>query len=104
MPTIDEGANGKTIELAVGDQLEIHLAENPTTGFRWHLTTDGAPACERTADSFTASGTRPGAGGIHAWHFRAARQGQGRIEFGHGRSWRRDADPGRSFAVTVKVS
>src|SRR5262249_29756832 len=30
----DEGCNGQTIDLAVGQTIEIRLSENPTTGFR----------------------------------------------------------------------
>ncbi|MBX6321952.1 MAG: protease inhibitor I42 family protein, partial [Rhodospirillaceae bacterium] len=73
MLTIDEGLDGRVVTLPAGGRFEIRLAENPTTGFRWMLLADGAPGCEPAGDGFTASGTRPGQGGIHVWRFRAAR-------------------------------
>jgi inhibitor of cysteine peptidase len=104
MLTIDESFDGKTIPLAVGDQLEVRLKENPTTGSRWRIAADGAPACEREGDSFVAAGTRPGQEGVHVWRLRAARPGRARIELAYGRSWESGGAPARSFAVTVEVS
>ncbi len=35
MLTITEDANGKEVELAVGDSFELQLPENRTTGYKW---------------------------------------------------------------------
>jgi inhibitor of cysteine peptidase len=103
MTSIDESFDGKTVALAPGEDLELRLAENPTTGARWRMSADGAPAIEHKGDSFTPGGTQPGKGGVHAWRFRAAQPGRGRIELAHGRSWDPGAAPGRTFSVTVEV-
>jgi predicted secreted protein len=34
---VDERANGFTVQLRVGDDLELRLDENPTTAFRLNL-------------------------------------------------------------------
>ena len=44
--TLDEHADGRTVDLRVGQELEIRLTENPTTGFRWQIESSGGPAGE----------------------------------------------------------
>ncbi len=35
MIVVDQSASGQTLDLPVGQVIELRLAENPTTGFRW---------------------------------------------------------------------
>ena len=97
----DESQNGGKIDLAVGDTLELRLPENPTTGFRWSLRSDGGPSCTMIQDDFTPPGTRPGQGGVHTWRFRALRAGQGVIDLVCQRHWEQTA--GREFKLQVEV-
>lgn len=83
----DEHADGSTVDLAVGELLELQLAENPTTGFRWHLLTDGRPVCERVDDRFAAPSGPPGHGGTHVWQFRVGQPGTAPISLAYRRSW-----------------
>jgi inhibitor of cysteine peptidase len=104
MLRVDEHRNGRTVKLAVGELLEIVLAENPTTGFRWHLTEAGAPQCVLKHDAYEPEGEGvPGKGGVHRWKFEAAEPGAGRIELVYRRSWEQDASPGRAFRLQVEV-
>lgn len=104
MQRVDEHRNGQTVKLAAGEFLEIVLAENPTTGYRWHLAGAGAPQCVLKQDAFEPGDEGvPGKGGIHRWQFQAAEPGAGRIELLYRRSWERDASPGRTFRLQVEV-
>jgi Predicted secreted protein len=34
---LTEANNGESIEVHPGDEIILHLPENPTTGYRWHI-------------------------------------------------------------------
>jgi inhibitor of cysteine peptidase len=101
MLQVDERQNGRRVELAVGEELEVVLPENPTTGFRWRLQEDGAPACALIEDRPGNAPGPPGRAVSHAWLFRAARQGDVQIELALGRQW--EPRPARSFHLDVHV-
>lgn len=101
MKQLDEGADGREIELAAGEEFELTLAENPTTGFRWRLEADGSPACALVGDEFRApSEARPGQGGRHAWRFRTDRAGESRVELSYARA---AGEAARAFTLRVRV-
>jgi hypothetical protein len=72
MQAISESFDGKTVDLSVGQVIELRLKENPTTGFRWQLRRDGTPACRITEDFIEPATTErapvPGRGSTHVWH------------------------------------
>ena len=99
---LDESANGRTVDASPGDTVTIGLAETPTTGFRWHLVSDGAPTCELVSDVFeTPRDGAPGRPGRHSWMFRVARRGEAAIELAARRPWEQAADAGTRFRVVV---
>jgi inhibitor of cysteine peptidase len=100
---VDETFNGRTIDVTVGQTVEVHLSENPTTGFRWQLTSDGGPACVMTGDQFIAPTGPPGKGGDHTWTFKVVRPGECDIELGYRRRWEGSAAASKTFKIHVKV-
>ena len=102
MLVIDESFDGKQLEMKPGEELEVHLPENPTTGFRWHVTSDGDGVVDLVDDQFSVQGTRPGAGGNGGGGFGALRPGSARIALASRRSWE-TAAPARTFAFDLKV-
>jgi inhibitor of cysteine peptidase len=103
MLQIAEDDNGHTVKLAVGDELELSLSENPTTGYQWELTAKAEPVCKLVKDDFEAPTRTPGSGGVHRWQFRAVQPGIGKIALQYRRSWEEGAAPARSYQVTVHV-
>ena len=100
----DESFDGRTVELAANEFLEIVLAENPTTGFRWQFVEAGSPACILTEETYDPKGKGvPGQGGVHRWKFRAATPGVCKIQLAYRRAWEPEASPGRSFRLQVEV-
>lgn len=99
---IDDSFDGQEVMMPVGQQFEVCLRENPTTGFRWHLTCSGAPVCEQISDSHEAKPGPPGQGGIQCWQFRTAQPGLGYVELSYYRSWE-PTKGARTFAVRVRV-
>jgi len=100
---IDAAADGGTIDLAVGSTLRLSLLENPSTGFRWRVAADGAPALRVEAEDYLPSGAMPGAPGLHRWEFRAIQPGEARLRLDHARAWE-TVPPVETFALTIRVT
>ncbi len=103
MIVVDQNHSGQTIDLPVGQVIELRLAENPTTGYRWAFVADGAPACVVVSDSFERPAGPPGQGGEHTWQIKGAVIGECQIAMQYARSFQPDA-AARSFALHVRVT
>src|ERR1700677_145662 len=81
MSVLDLNMSNRSVDVVVGDEVHLHLSENPTTGYRWHLETTGDGAVDRLDDALDAPqqepgvATKMGSGGIRRWTFAAAREG-----------------------------
>jgi inhibitor of cysteine peptidase len=103
MLKIAEDDNGRRLILGVGDELEVSLAENASTGYQWELAEKAEPVCKLVNDDFQAAGTTPGSSGVHRWQFRAVQPGGGEISLQYRRPWEEDATAARSYLVKVTV-
>lgn len=106
MQQVDESNNGQEVEVPIGQTFELRLQENPTTGYKWNLKSNGAPQCALIDDAFETksdSPQQPGRGGAHAWQFRAAENGETHIQLAYERGWQKDATP-RTFTLKVHVT
>ncbi len=72
--------NGSTITLDSGDTFEIALAENPTTGYRWHVDVSPPKVITSEESDLDVQGKGAGAGGERHLQFRAAHAGSFTIE------------------------
>ena len=100
---LDESYNEREIELRTGEEFEIRLPENPTTGFRWYPISSGEPVCILLDNSFEEGRSSPGNSGSHFWHFQAVHEGLGKIEFASRRSWEQAKPPAQSFTLSIYV-
>jgi inhibitor of cysteine peptidase len=104
MLQLDESDNEREIELHVGEEFEIRLPENPTTGFRWRLASNGEPACILESNFFeTADHSPPGRGGSHYWRFQAAQVGLGNISLVYMRSFEQEEKSAQRFTLRVRI-
>jgi inhibitor of cysteine peptidase len=80
---------GRARELEVGDELVIRLPENPTTGFRWHITSSGDGDLQTVDDSFEPGSVvaLPGSAGHRVIRLVARTAGRVRLSLAHQRSW-----------------
>ena len=99
-----DSTNGTAVTLHTGEDFEISLDENRTTGFRWMTQLNGAPYCVLLDERSSAPSRTPGAGGTHFWHFRAERPGVGTIEIRYRRPWESEREPARTFRLQARVS
>jgi len=100
---VDRSYNARELTLAVGEVVEISLAENPTTGFRWDLEVKPEPACTLANSTFEPATGPPGKGGTHRWQFRAVHPGTGEIVLAYRRPWERIASPAQTFKLSLRV-
>jgi len=104
MLQLDQKDNNTEVIIAVGQALEISLAENPSTGFRWELQTSGEPSCTLVGVTFDApSPAAVGRGGTRRWQFKGSREGLGTIELIYRRASERDRPPAQTFKLTTRV-
>ena len=104
MRSYTEAENGAVVLLTPGDAFEIRLAENPTTGYRWHLVDWDHSILEMTRGEFSPSSTTQyGAGGEHVWEFVARGSGHVALRLDQRRSWEA-ATPAKSFTLDVSVA
>lgn len=98
---VDEAADGREIQLRPGEELEIALSETPGTGYRWTVTSDGAPVCRLERDRYDPGPPRPGAPGRRTFACSAARAGRAEVELVYRRSW--SGETAGRFTVRVVV-
>lgn len=100
--------NGGTVNVTVGQELEVRLAGNPTTGFSWART-----GCEGGAVAAVGEGAyvqRPaqpgmvGVGGEFVFRFRAVKAGTTKLTFAYFRPWEKGVPPVETFTATVTVA
>ena len=94
-----------SIQAAVGEQFEISLAGNETTGYSWNKNEVYDKAyVELLSSKYIAPQTdRIGAGGTHQFLFKALKAGSTTIKMTYKRSWESTAsDKTITFNVTIK--
>src|SRR5450432_3463175 len=91
--------NGKTFSVAMGDTLEVRLAESPTTGYRWAIC--GEASHTRVADDqFVPPASGHGAAGLRVIRFQPTQPGTDHIAICLNRSW--ESSPGaQRFAIDI---
>ena len=102
---VTQNDNNRTAELAVGEQLEVRLPENPTTGFSWAIEENDRRilALDNTAYTPPAVAGFIGARGQRAFTFTARQAGEVALKLKYWRVFAGDDSITERFAVTVRV-
>jgi inhibitor of cysteine peptidase len=96
--------NGNRIAHPANEQLEISLAENPTTGFRWSFV-DLDPSVRVVDDTYDLEGDMtPGAAANHIFRLNFSEPGEHQIALRLWREWEGDASTTDRYTVTVDVT
>ena len=102
---VDERDNGRRVELRVGDVLILTLRANYSTGYSWEVVSSGEPVLRQAGPpTFTEDSHLAGAGGTATFEFRAEKAGSTSLELVYVRPWEKDAEPARTFSLTVVVT
>ncbi len=99
----DETANGSAVEIPTGEEFDLSLPETQTAGYRWTLKNSAEPTCRLLRESFQPASRKTGGSGTHTWLFRAGVSGACSLTLEYRRSWESNAEPARTFGMTVRV-
>lgn len=96
----------ENLSLTVGAAKVITLAENPTTGFQWHI--DTAQCVNLAAIQVTDLGHEQqsnliGAPGTHSWRIQGVADGKAQLVFDYARPWEHGA-PADHHIVHIDIA
>ncbi|MBX9764913.1 MAG: protease inhibitor I42 family protein [Pseudomonadaceae bacterium] len=105
--TLDQKHQSKCpLELHVGQQFNLRLPSNPTTGFRW-LMRDAAPQVLKSLGPEVYSNPEDtglvGSSGISTWRFNVVAAGEGQLSLTYERPWEVGVVPAQRFTCTLKA-
>jgi len=82
----NETNNNETVTVPVWSNITIRLEENPTTGYRWNVTS--SVGLQYLNETYIAPETElVGAGGVHQWQYVAAEPGSAEFIAIYWRPW-----------------
>jgi inhibitor of cysteine peptidase len=101
---LTEADAGRSIELRVGNILEVTLPGNPTTGFQWEVGAGDSTILKLSGEPvFEPSSGALGGGGQSTLRFQAIAAGQTPLKLIYHRPFEKDTPPAQTFEVTVTV-
>lgn len=92
-----------TVQLKVGDALEIALEGNPTTGYTWAVASKVPQLQQQGEWEFKRDSNLIGAGGTIILRFKAVREGEAAFQLIYHRVWEKGVPPVKTFDVKVVV-
>ena len=99
-----EKDNGASAQVQRGAKITIELKENPTTGYRWTISSIDEVLLEPEGDEFLPPDqATPGAGGQHRFFFRAKGAGSTALTLISKRAWQRDDQAIGTFKLRVRI-
>jgi inhibitor of cysteine peptidase len=97
--------NGTTVRIESRDIITVRLPENPTTGYRWNITTGpGLTTLDDTYIYSDPSGRMTGAGGVRFLTLKPERAGTQFLTAVYKRSWEDDNGDDPVFSLTFVVT
>lgn len=107
--TLSASDNGKSIQVQVGDQIQLQLDANPTTGFDWSIeqTNSASLALQSTSYQSPNQPSTAGGGGIDTFTFQALKAGTVHLQLKYWPKYRPSYNGGASvnhFALTLQIS
>jgi len=99
----NETDDNTTVTLPVGSNITISLAENPTTGYSWNVTS--SEGLEYVNDTYIAPEDTGlvGAGGVHVWEYIAAEAGNGEFSAVYMRPWENVTGNETTFSMAFTI-
>lgn len=95
--TVDQSANGSTVELILGQRLVVRLPQDPEATEQWGIVDDAQGV-------LVADGGPESEGGTTVWPFRAIEQGVATLEFVYAPASEPPIEPDPTFVIDVRVT
>jgi len=96
--------NGALVQVQRDAKITIELNENPTTGYRWTISSIDEAFLVPEGDAFAPPDQKtPGAGGLHRFFFRAKSAGSTALTLINKRAWQRDDQAVAAFNLAIRI-
>jgi inhibitor of cysteine peptidase len=96
--------NGAQVQVERGAKITIELKENPTTGYRWMISSIDEAFLVPADDTFVPPDQKtPGAGGLRRFFFRAKSEGSTTLTLINKRAWQRDDQAIDTFKLRIRI-
>lgn len=100
---LSENDTGKTVEMLVGDELEVALPGKPTMGYIWDVTSVDTNILKLCDADFIKNNEAIGSGGLEVIRFHALAVGTSEVKLILHRSFEQNTPPLKTFELTVIV-
>ncbi|MDD5319373.1 MAG: protease inhibitor I42 family protein [Methylococcales bacterium] len=100
---LNENDSGKTVELRVGNELEVILPGNPTTGYVWEVSSLDSNVLIAGKADFFANDKAIGSGGMEILRFHAIAAGTSHLKLIFHRPFEQTTPPLKTFEVIVII-
>jgi predicted secreted protein len=100
---LTESDSGKTVELHVGDDLEIVLPGNPTTGYVWEASSLDSAVLRLDKSDFIAGDKAIGSGGMEVFKLNAIGEGRGELRLIYHRPFEKNKPPLNTFEINLII-
>lgn len=94
-------SNGSDLDVVLGQELDLQLPENPTTGYRWRKAAESSEQLQVTEQAFEVASDGCGAPGVRTWKVICHQAGAHHLVFEQARAWQKT--PVRTFSVRINV-
>lgn len=94
------------LELHEGQEFNLRLPSNPTTGFRWVMRENAAPQLKQLGPEVYTTPEEAGvvgSAGVSTWRFRAVARGEARLELDYRRPWENGVAAAKNFDCRISV-
>ncbi len=95
------------INVVKGENIEIELEENVTTGCTWHVTIENEDIVKLDSDEYVDINDEDlaGAAGLHIWNFKALSEGSTKVTFELYQSWNpENVYETKEYTITVDAN
>ncbi|MCF8142608.1 MAG: protease inhibitor I42 family protein [Deltaproteobacteria bacterium] len=95
---------GRTVELGIGETLEVELRGNPTTGYVWDIASLDMKILKQIGETeFTPDRKGRGVGGKVIMRFKAQGAGETLLKLIYHRRFEKERPPTKTFEATIIV-
>jgi len=99
-----EKDNGASVQVQRDAKITIELNENPTTGYRWMISSIDDAFLVPEGNAFLPPDQKsPGAGGLRRFSFRAKGAGSTALTLINKRAWQSDDQAVGTFKLAIRV-
>jgi inhibitor of cysteine peptidase len=98
-----EADNDRTVDIRLGETVQVRLPENATTGYRWSIDREDEEFIEVLGSEPHYPAGAVGSGGEVTFVFRGRKIGTGEVGLKYWRSWQGDSSIASRFRVRFNV-